>query len=332
MLAEFEWYETKITFLGVVIQNPITNKTKLNEDFCLPKLIEIFGKEAFLKGFESDQEWLENNINTRERFKGFIWYPSSFECSQKDQYESITLLYENNRLHLFDSDNFSIKYHKLNGLYSFGYEIFQNCTIDFNNFNDFVLKCLRFQKIPHKTINKRNIYYLDQLTKLNLDELTIKFNEKIYEKIKTHLNCENLELWNAFVVIVPSNISCPDQVVHRDCLYDSVSLFFYLDEPTDPGTGFFPFTHRLLLGVKDNCSKPQFPKLNPLDILMMDGKLYHYGLGNNEQVENHSNRMLYVFQYRDKSLIRSKRTSRIKFIEDKIQQFPDQFPTLFKIR
>ncbi len=325
MLAEFNW-ENK-TFLGILVQSHEKTKTT-NKTF--PKLIELFGVESLPLGYESDQEWLENLLTEKNDAKGFIWYPVSFESPIKNQYESV---------HIFTNPNFKImtldekdeiKFHKPKGLKSFGFEIFPKAITSFHHLHSLILSKLQTNSTSHKSINKRNIFYLDQLTNLNFDQLQekITFDPLIFFKMKSYLKTDSLQLWNAFVSIVPPGLLCPDQVVHRDCLYDSISLFFYLEEPCQPGTEFFPFTHRLLQGIKENCSQGIIPILKPLDIIMMDGKLYHHGIGGLST----SKRILYVFQYRDNNQKRNQRCLKLKFIENLISNFSDSFPTTFKIR
>ncbi len=322
MLAEFEWATTSC--LGVLMETGKMNELINNSSNC-PLVSKIFGSDGLLSGFKKDHEWLEVHLSTQEEeFPGFIWYPASFEFPE-NQIEPVLISCTSNKLRIFSMDHDEIKWTKLNKnkLKSMGFDVFPKSILAGDKLYEYTLKYIKSTK-SEKCINKRKIYYFEDLKVI---ESYIEFNPIIYLKIKESLHCEEIELWNAFISFVPVGTTCLNQVVHRDCLYDSISIFFYLDDSNIPMTQFYPMSHRLLSSVQDGFSKPHIPELKTNDILMMDGKLFHGGL---KGTPVNRNRMLYVFQYRDKREKRTTQVKKMKFIEQLAQK--DSFPTIFKIK
>ncbi len=300
MIAEFDWLSC--SFLGVLIETIDKNKLDLK--------LEL--------------KWLEQIRKSSKKFNGFIWYPASFD-SPIDQFESVVI---SPTLEITNQDNEKINFYLLDGFRSFGFEFITNAISNYNSFHNWIIEKIKINQ-NDKCINKRKIFYLDKLTDLNLDllESKIQFDNIVINKIKTYLKSDEIELWNAFISYIPIGLTCPDQVIHRDCLYDSISLFFYLDESTNPKTQFFPYSHRLLSSIRDNLSIPFIPDLKEADVFLMDGKLFHGGLKGEVQTKD---RILYVFQYRNKKETRSNRITKIKKLEDLAQK--DIYKTVFKIR
>lgn len=218
---------------------------------------------------------------------GYIWYPASFQYPT-DQFEKV--IFQKNSTKIYSLEMQEIKYQKP---CKQGFEILKDGIINENNFHESVIKFIKTHKSSHKSINKRQIFYLDQIEK------QVEFNLNVFIIIKNILDCSELELWNAFVSYIPKGLDCPDQIIHRDCLYDSVSIFFYLDDSNTPKTQFFPFTNRLI----DNLVEPTIPNLSKNQVLIMDGKLLHGGIKGIAL----DNRYLYVFQYRNAQQSRSQR-------------------------
>ena len=289
MIAEFDWLSS--CFLGVLTEKNST---------------------------------LKQNLELKKQT--LIWYPASFDCPT-DQFEPVIVGPE---LKINNLEGDIIQFHSLreNKLQSFGFELIPNVISNYESFHDWIITKIKMNE-NDKCINKRKIFYLDTLTQLNFSllESKIQFDSNVIDKIKKYLKTDDLELWNAFVSYIPLGLVCPDQVIHRDCLYDSISLFFYLDDSTDPKTQFFPFSHRLVLCIENGLSVPFIPDLKKGDVFLMDGKLFHGGVKGETSKKD---RLLYVFQYRDKNETRSSRAKNIKKLQDLAQK--DLYKTIFKAR
>lgn len=189
------------------------------------------------------------------------------------------------------------------------------------------------RKDSDRTVKNRLIYYLDSLfPDMSLGEIAKEYLDLDY--IMPLIGClmqwnqrahAQIELFSAFVVVVPTGKEVPDQMIHRDSLYESMSIFFYLDDLCEPRTGFFPFTHRLLqpLEIEQSVLEGEFiPKMRRGDVLFMDGRLSHHGLGSHGKV-NDRPRVLYVFQFQLKCG-RKQQSQQINQYRKQLAQVPHQ--------
>ena len=177
---------------------------------------------------------------------------------------------------------------------------------------------------PERSVTHRSIFYPKSWgwsattieKKLGLN----KIRPFIAHYLKTE---QKLEIWNWFISSVNSDSDVTNQIVHRDSISDSVSVFLFLDNPTSPPTQFFPFTHRLVEAIRSGISKPVHWNAVPGEILLMDGKLLHGGTRTTTTIERP--RILMVFQYRIQSHGRA-------ILPPKALWTRDSYPTIFDIK
>ncbi len=332
MLCEFTWSDNN-TYIGIIQQHPYIPHEKHKEiseqdfedEFAL--LTNIFGANAFLPSsrFDRDRIWLRENLHQTDKFDAYIWYPADIN-TRVDAFEKVRIQRAESKFDIKITaieegveEEEVINYSKIskNDFFSAGlcildetklkdsYKLDLSAKLDFND------EISRKLSQVDRVVTERHIHYLDKLLPL---EPLIYYEErlgldKLHPLIKHFLQEERIELWNAFVVAVESNKLAPAQILHRDSYYDSLSLFFYLDVPCDPGTFFWPFTHRLTGAIKEGLVSEFCPTLKVGNILVMHGRMLHQGCAST--VLQARKRMLYVFSYRS----RMPRSQRAKLVE-----------------
>ncbi len=319
-----------------------------------PLLYHIFGWYGFFgdDNWDEDREFLEDSLAEEAGFTAWIWYPASFGYSESS-FEEVKVTHDPEKkgdihIHALDGEEIILTTLTKDNLFETqGFEVVKSSELkskyEFDLCNDTskrVFETLRdkicLRNHADREVNGRQIYYLTKnlFDELEHDDVMSYFEEKLHLRKLYPLICDCLftdpednELFNAFACVIPAGKHIGPQAVHRDSLYDSVSLFFYLSEPCDPQTGFFPFSHRILTAVKHQISTQQCPKLDVGDVLFMDGKLLHHGLGSTTFVHDQP-RILFIFQYRAKCT-RAKRSKNIQRALQATSHHPDQFVTNF---
>lgn len=343
MLCEVVWSNDK-KFLGLL--GSWSNNVPL-ERKPLPFIRSLFGAPP-IEQFPSELSWLEEKLQKVEPFTAKIWYPASLEFPE-DSFESVTIrrsAAKKQRIEVYsESEQTKISILPIlpNDYHSMGLKIFTKrelldlYDVDLStgrSFHQSLLKRIHLKaekrdermegRMEERRVQKRQIYYLNDHKELE-QELGL---EKLHPVIKALLGGSLIEMWNAFVVVIPAGKSVPPQTIHRDSFFDSLSLFFYLDKPNEPQTRFYPFTHRLLRFSETAME----PHIEVGDLLIMDGLLCHGGMGS-ERIRERTNeepRVLYVLQYRKKM----SRKERVKILQERkeiIQRSQSSFPTVFQV-
>ncbi len=348
MLCECQWGADEQYYLCIIKKSlpfvPDAEQLSIEEDDALPLCKQIWGKQAIMKGLISDCYWLEQQLINREPFSAILWYPASFLCPE-DMHEKVTLQYQwrghfdvDIHSETKDHDRIPMRPVNFNKFASCGWEVVpwkhNQPMSTLSNFHAKLLELVHIQK-PHREVQKRQIYYLSELFKkhgkIALKEIENDFElHELHPLLKScmHLTAsEELELWNAFVVVIPAGKKVPPQIVHRDSFYQSVSVCFYLDEPCDPQTSMYPFTDRLLNGIRQGFIQPSTPRLLPLEnVLIMNGRLLHFGAGST-QIHDKT-RVLYIFQYRPK-MTRAQRSKQVQMASKSVTTGSEATMTTF---
>lgn len=329
-----------------------------------PLLCSIFGIQNFVTDFawHADLHWFEEKLIQEHQIRAWIWYPPSFE-NPSSTFEEVDIYLESKfdiRLESLDKDK--INFYKIPEyeLSSVGLQILTHHTLtsvynlDLQSKNALQVYNIIYEQIqkchhPDRQVNARQIYYLT--SRLFADKqpfvqeiLHLGIDIKNFFAKQLHLNNltpllsnllqldegggQQLELFDAFVCVIPANKQVNAQTVHRDSLYESVSLFFYLKEPCDPQTGFFTFSHRLLTTVKQGIGTYRKPQIQVGDILLMSGKMLHHGLAST--TIHDTPRLLFIFQYR-KKMKRLERSQLLATASEAQRTFPELFPTSFDV-
>ncbi len=313
MLAEFTW-DKNTTFLGIVAckhRDIAVLQTTPIQKSSFPLLCDMFDNLDVIVGYEEDLE----HLNDQTSKKCVVVYLPTFECPEETS-EDVTLLLEKKLILDKDGEEIKITKLSLNKFESFGFDIFEADGLLLEKADLFHKHIQKTLKKNDRTVNGRKIYYILENNKFDF------ISHSILDLIKERLHCDEIEMWNAFISVVPANTSLKNQTVHRDCLSKSISLFFYLDDITFPQTQFFPFTHRIL----SNVTTSVVPNLLKHQILMMNGLLLHGGM----QGKPTENRTLYVLQYRDKNETRQMRVHQAKKLQICIDKQKPIFKTVFK--
>jgi hypothetical protein len=343
MLCEIEW--DKQVYVGV-IQHTETPHTYSPEELKgtttttkYSFLCKTFGESGIVKGksWNGEQKQFEEEFEQQELVRACIWYPCSF-LAPGDTYEQI-LLQKSPVLKMFGGPQFLERIHWSlidHNLKTTGYEVFRADSLLKNFHLELTKECkYLYDKVltlatqtPDREVAQRQIFYLNEKNHISAKDVETSLQlHKIYPLLEKYFEKKQFELWNAFLCVVPANKMVPAQMVHRDTCYESLSVFFYLRSPCDPQTGFFSFTHRLVMGIKQGIgSQAEKPRLEVGDILLMNGQLFHYGLESTQPYP--VPRILFIFQYRTvvSRLERSRMVHRFKRITT---EYPDYFPTIF---
>ncbi len=312
MLCEFTWSDDAL-YLGIIQRHgykPHEKHTAVSEQSPLEfqLLQHIFGKEGFVPSsrFDPDRRWLQENLQTSETFEAFIWYPCNM-VSLEDQFEKVSISRGEKKyeIQITSMDGEVIPYTKVSmDFFPAGFcqldetKLKDSYDLDLTSQQDFNQEIIGLLRHADRTVTRRRIHYLDKLIPLlplTHYEQRLKL-ERIHPLIRHFLNVEDIYLWNAFVVVIDANQQIPAQIMHRDTLCESVSLFFYLDDPCDPGTAFWPYSHRLTGAIKEGLTSKVCPKLHKGQMIAIHGRMLHQGC---ESTTSHAQRrVLYVFQYR----------------------------------
>ncbi len=348
MIGEFKWSDEK-KYLGVILEHnhipPDKHATYSEQNFEIDfnLLLNIFGPSGFAMSsrFDADRVWLQENLIKNEMFEAFIWYPANVNTST-DEFEKVHIergeaKYDIHITSHGEEDLEVICFYKIspNDFTTNGLSIINEAKMkdtysidlsDYRDFNDEISA-----KLVHvdRTVTERHIHYLDKLIplqQLSYYEERLGLN-RLHNMVKILCHADKIELWNAFVVVVEANKLTPIQILHRDAYYDSVSLFFYLDEPCDPGTMFWPLTHRLTGALVEGLCTSQAPKLKVGQILAMHGRMLHQGCPSSSI--HSKQRMLYVFQYRP-CMKRAERARVVSEIKHALEMGSD-VGTVFKV-
>ncbi len=312
MLAEFSWEGTM--FLGVLTTSnarDITSVRTTQQD--LPELCTIFGPDAFVCGYEDDYSEV---CATNEKL--YIIYLPTFAHPTKT-YECVRTEYHNNILKMYCNDE-AIQMTRIsqNRLLSFGFDVIKDGIMIKQAELFHQETAILLAGKSERTVNGRKIYYL----KSNVDFIS----SFVLDAVKKKLQCTEIEQWNAFASVIPPHETLGEQQVHRDCLSESVSLFFYLDDVCAPRTHFYPFTHRIV----SPCSTVVTPALVKYDILIMDGLLLHGGAAGTNTHD--TSRILYVVQYRNKRSTRQARVREHNKLKECIENQKTGLKTVFTVR
>ena len=336
MLAHFVW-EDNVPCLGVLqstIEQTPAIETKHHEietetDIALkfPLLLRLFGAWGFVRGKQNHQYRLElqEKLWRKQPFSFLIWYPLTFQ-DPEITFETVTIQYKDDHITFASDDGSIITMHPLRLTYQdMGYQVFDvsDEILSKKSFHQLVLDAIATQK-PDRVVNQREIYYLPELLQCEITNIEEKFQFDLDD------SNSHFVLFQAFCVVVRHSV--PEQVVHRDSWYNSVSVMFYLDEPTEPGTVFYPLTHTLPMGVKDGFSFSIKPHLKLGEAVMIHGRLLHGGLSYDGPDLTDRPRVLYVFQFRPANETRQQRSKYTHEYKEIADNNKELYSTVFQVK